>query len=161
MVAAAVILVAALHLGFMVLEMFLWTTPIGRRVFAQSREQAAASRVLAANQGLYNGFLAVGLIWGVWLGAAGRPFVLFLLGCVVVAGVFGAATANWRILLVQSLPGAAALALVIWAFMGRLTAALIPATAIPIALIGSVAAITLGKQKLLVVDFRRRWSASV
>lgn len=107
-----VLLVAALHLLFLVLEMFLWTTPYGRRVFGQTAEQAAASRVLAANQGLYNGFLAAGLIWGVALGEGGQAIRLFFLGCVIVAGVFGAATANRRILFVQALPAAAAFALV-------------------------------------------------
>lgn len=102
-------LIAVLHLWFMVLEMFLWTRPAGRRVFGLSAEFAQASRVLAANQGLYNGFLAAGLIWSLWLGAAGEGIRTFFLACVLVAGLFGAATANRRILWVQALPAALAL----------------------------------------------------
>jgi putative membrane protein len=98
-------LVAFLHLYFMVLEMFLWTKPYGRRVFGLNEEFATASRTLAANQGLYNGFLAAGLIWGLWLGSEGREIKLFFLGCVVLAGVFGGLTANRKILMVQALPG--------------------------------------------------------
>ena len=108
----AVGLVAALHLYFLVLEMFFWDKPLGRRVFGLTPEFAAASKSLAANQGLYNGFLAAGLVWGLGLGAAGDPIKLFFLGCVVVAGVYGAATASRKILLVQALPGAIAAALV-------------------------------------------------
>lgn len=104
-------LVALLHLYFMVLEMGLWTTPYGRRVFGLTPEFAAASRVLAANQGLYNGFLAAGLIWGLALGSGGQSVRVFFLACVVVAGVFGGFTANRKILLVQALPGAVALGL--------------------------------------------------
>ncbi|HYJ08580.1 MAG TPA: DUF1304 domain-containing protein [Polyangiaceae bacterium] len=105
--------VGLLHLAFLVLEMFLWDSPIGRKTFRLTPEFAAATRVLAANQGLYNGFLAAGLFWGVWLGNAGQAVKLFFLGCVVVAGVFGAMTSSAKILLVQGLPGAAALALVL------------------------------------------------
>lgn len=108
--AALVALVALLHLGFLVLEMFLWDKPFGRRTFGLSKELAARTRALAANQGLYNGFLAAGLVWGLWLGAAGRPVSLFFLGCVIVAGVFGAATVSRRILWVQALPAALAVA---------------------------------------------------
>jgi putative membrane protein len=108
----AVGLVALLHLYFMVLEMFLWTKPAGRRVFGLTQEFANASKTLAANQGLYNGFLAAGLAWGLWAGAEGYPQKVFFLGCVIVAGVFGAATANRKILWVQAVPGAVALALV-------------------------------------------------
>ena len=104
-------LVALLHLYFMVLEMFLWTRPYGRRVFGLTQEFATASRALAANQGLYNGFLAAGLIWGLYLGAAGRPALIFFLACVVAAGVFGGFTASRKILWVQALPGALALGL--------------------------------------------------
>jgi putative membrane protein len=110
-----VILVALLHVYFLVLEMFLWEQPIGLRVFRQSREQAAASRVLAANQGLYNGFLAAGLLWGLSLGTAGRHIVGFFLTCVIVAGVYGGATANRRILFIQALPAAVALTLLLLA----------------------------------------------
>jgi len=105
-------LVALLHVGFLVLEMFLWDTPAGRRIFGMKPEQAAATRVLAANQGLYNGFLAAGLIWGLWLGDAGRDVLVFFLVCVVIAGVYGALTASRRILYVQALPAAVALSLI-------------------------------------------------
>ena len=108
----AVALVALLHVYFMVLEMSLWDRPFGRRTFGLTREFAAASKSLAANQGLYNGFLAAGIAWGLWLGDAGRGVTLFFLACVVVAGLFGAATVSRRILPVQALPGAIALALV-------------------------------------------------
>jgi len=103
-------LVALLHLYFLVLEMFLWTKPRGMRVFGTTPEFAAASKSLAANQGLYNGFLAAGLIWGFF---AGDPVKIFFLACVIVAGAFGAATVNLRILWVQALPAAIALALVL------------------------------------------------
>ncbi|WP_415909960.1 DUF1304 domain-containing protein [Oleiharenicola sp. Vm1] len=102
-------LVALLHAYFLVIEMFLWNTPYGRRVFGLTPEFAAASRVLAMNQGLYNGFLAAGLAWSLVDGAHGFAVRVFFLGCVVVAGGFGAATANRRILYVQALPGALAL----------------------------------------------------
>ena len=101
-------LVAAIHVYILVLEMFLWTKPYGRRVFGSTAEFAEASKTLAANQGLYNGFLAAGLIWGLMLGPAGRAVQLFFLGCVIVAGVFGAATVNRRILFVQAAPAALA-----------------------------------------------------
>jgi putative membrane protein len=105
-------LVAALHVYFLVLEMFLWDTPKGRRVFNNTSEFSAASKVLAANQGLYNGFLAAGLLWGAWLGAAGKPIQTFFLVCVVIAGIYGGLTASRKILFVQALPGALALAAV-------------------------------------------------
>ncbi|MFI5166842.1 MAG: DUF1304 domain-containing protein [Thermoanaerobaculales bacterium] len=104
-------LVAILHLYFLVLEMFLWTTPFGMRTFGLTPEFAAATRSLAANQGLYNGFLAVGLAWGLLLGAAGHTITMFFLICVVIAGLVGGFTANRKILWVQALPGAIALAL--------------------------------------------------
>ena len=109
----AVILVAVLHLYFLVLEMFLWDKPLGLRTFRLTPEFAKASKVLAANQGLYNGFLVAGLVWGLCLGAAGTPVKEFFLGCVVAAGVFGALTSSRRILWVQALPGAVALAFVL------------------------------------------------
>jgi putative membrane protein len=109
-------LVALLHFYFLVLEMFLWDTPRGRRVFNTTPEFAAASKTLAANQGLYNGFLAAGLVWGLILGAAGRPVVIFFLGCVIVAGVYGAATVNRKILFVQAVPAALALLAVLFGF---------------------------------------------
>ena len=108
----AVAFVALLHLAFLVLEMFLWTKPIGRRVFGLPPDVTAASAPLAANQGLYNGFLAAGLVWGLVLGAAGFDVKVFFLACVIVAGLFGAATAKRSILWFQAVPGAIALALV-------------------------------------------------
>jgi|SRR5689334_3445757 putative membrane protein len=104
-----VAIVAALHVYFMALEMFLWTRPFGRRTFGLTPEFAEASKRLAANQGLYNGFLAAGLVWGLWLGDAGFAIKVFFLGCVIVAGVFGALTVNRKILFVQALPAAVAL----------------------------------------------------
>jgi putative membrane protein len=101
-------LVALLHLYFLVLEMFLWTKPLGLKVFAQSREKAEQSKVLAANQGLYNGFLAAGLVYGFATGS--HEFCLFFLVCVVVAGVYGAATVSRKILFVQALPALLAIA---------------------------------------------------
>jgi putative membrane protein len=106
-------LVALLHAWFMVLEMFLWDKPYGRRTFRTTPEFAAASRSLAANQGLYNGFLAAGLLWGLYLGAAGLEVKLFFLACVIIAGVFGAVTVNRYILFVQAVPGIVAMALLL------------------------------------------------
>ncbi len=108
-----VAVVAALHIGFLVLEMFLWTTPFGLRTFNLTPEFAAASAPLAANQGLYNGFLAAGLIWGLVARESAFAIKVFFLVCVIVAGVFGAATAKGTILFVQALPAALAL-LVLW-----------------------------------------------
>ena len=104
-------IVALLHVYFLVLEMFLWTTPYGRRVFGLTPEFAEASKTLATNQGLYNGFLAAGLIVGLALGAGGLHFKLFFLCCVIVAGVYGAWTVSRKILYVQALPAIAALVL--------------------------------------------------
>ncbi len=104
-------LVAALHLYFLVLEMFLWTTPTGRRVFGTDAEFAEQTKALAANQGLYNGFLVAGLVWG--LVAERTDVQVFFLICVVVAGLYGAATVNRRILLVQAVPALLALAAVL------------------------------------------------
>jgi putative membrane protein len=113
-----VVLVALLHLYFLVLEMFLWTKPLGLKTFRNSPEKAETTRVLAANQGLYNGFLAAGLIWslilGIGAGAAGRPVALFFLAGVVAVGVYGAATAAKKILYVQALPAAVAIAAVLF-----------------------------------------------
>ena len=104
-------LVAALHVYFLVLEMFLWTTPTGQRVFGRTAEEQESSRVLAANQGLYNGFLVAGLVWSLIGGAAiALPVRMFFLGCVVVAGIYGGLTATRRILVFQALPAAVALA---------------------------------------------------
>ena len=111
----AVAFVALLHAYFLVLEMFLWDKPTGLRTFGHTAEHAAASKVLAANQGLYNGFLAAGLVWGLTLGSAGTGVKVFFLVCVIVAGVYGAATAAKKILYVQALPAVAALALVLLA----------------------------------------------
>ena len=107
-----VALVALIHVYILVLEMFLWTKPAGLRAFGLTPEKAADSKVLAANQGLYNGFLAAGLLWGLSLGAAGTGVKVFFLLCVLVAGLYGAATASKRILYVQALPAAIGLALV-------------------------------------------------
>jgi putative membrane protein len=106
-------LVAALHVYFMVLEMLLWDRPTGRRVFALTPEFATASKALAANQGLYNGFLVAGLVWGLSQGGAGQPVKLFFLGCVIVAGVFGALTVSRKIFFVQAVPAAVAMAAVL------------------------------------------------
>jgi putative membrane protein len=103
-------LVALLHVYFLVLEMFLWDTPKGRKTFGLTPEFSAASKTLAANQGLYNGFLAAGLIWGLTLGPAGMSVKVFFLACVIVAGVYGAITVNRKILFVQAVPAVAALA---------------------------------------------------
>ncbi|MFC5577344.1 DUF1304 domain-containing protein [Lysobacter niabensis] len=97
-----ILLVALLHVYFLVLEMFLWTKPLGLKVFRQSAEKAEQSKVLAANQGLYNGFLAAGLAYGAATGS--REFELFFLACVIIAGLYGAATVNKRIFFVQALP---------------------------------------------------------
>ncbi len=102
--------VAALHVYFMYLEIVAWDQPLGRKTFGTTAEFAAASKALAANQGLYNGFLVAGLIWGLWLGDAGFGVKVFFLLCVIVAGAFGAMTVSRRILLVQALPAALALA---------------------------------------------------
>ena len=106
-------LVALIHVYIVVLEMFLWDTPRGRAAFGTSRELAAQTKVLAANQGLYNGFLVAGLAWGLYLGAAGLQIKVFFLGCVIVAGVYGAYSVSKRILWVQAVPAAIALGLVL------------------------------------------------
>jgi len=105
----AVFLVAALHVYILVLEMFLWNKPAGLKAFGQTQQMADATKVLAANQGLYNGFLAAGLFWG--LLTQSREFMFFFLACVLVAGLYGAATAARKILFVQALPAAVAIAL--------------------------------------------------
>ena len=107
-------IVAALHVYFLVLEMVFWDRPLGRRVFGLTPEFAAESKALAANQGLYNGFLAAGLVWSLLLGDAGTAIALFFLGCVIVAGIFGAVTVNRKILCVQAAPAALALAFVLF-----------------------------------------------
>lgn len=114
--AALVAFVALEHLGFLVLEMFLWRGPVGQRIFAMSAADAALTAPLAANQGLYNGFLAAGLLWSLWLGNTpmARDVATFFLACCLVAGIFGGFTAKWTIWIVQGVPAAIALAVVRW-----------------------------------------------
>ena len=107
----AVMFVAALHAAFLTLEMFFWDHPVGRKIFSMTEEQSANSAILAANQGLYNGFLAAGLLWG--LIARRRDVQIFFLLCVIVAGVYGGATAKPTIWLTQAAPGVVALLLVL------------------------------------------------
>jgi putative membrane protein len=109
----AVVVVAMLHLAFLVLEMFLWTRPFGRRTFGLTAEAARSSAALAANQGLYNGFLAAGLVWGVVANAF--DVKVFFLACVIVAGLYGGISVKRSILWIQALPAAIALALVLFA----------------------------------------------
>ena len=106
-----VALIALLHVYILVLEMFLWDKPAGRRAFGNTAAQAAATKVLAANQGLYNGFLAAGLFWGLSLGGAGTGVKVFFLSCVLIAGLYGAATASRKILFIQVVPAAIGLLL--------------------------------------------------
>jgi len=108
----AISLVILLHLSFMVLEMFFWNTAFGRKTFGLSTDFASQSAVLAANQGLYNGFLAAGLLWGL-IGTDGFDALIFFLCCIIIAGLYGAATANRSILFIQALPAAIALALLV------------------------------------------------
>jgi putative membrane protein len=111
---ALVVLIGVVHCYFLVLEMFLWTTPFGQKTFGRPREEMEATKVLAGNQGLYNGFLAAGLFWGAFAtGGSGRDLRLFFLGCVLVAGVYGGATAARKILYVQALPALIAIACVL------------------------------------------------
>ena len=113
-----VAVVALLHAWFLVLEMFLWTKPLGLKTFSNSLEHAKASATLAANQGLYNGFLVAGLVWGLLASPPEQAFAVktFFLGCVVTAGLFGAATVSKRIFFVQAMPAILALGLL---FAGR------------------------------------------
>ncbi len=104
--------IALLHICVLVLEMFLWDKPAGMRVFGHTQQAATASKVLAANQGLYNGFLAAGLFWGLSLSSGGTSVNVFFLCCVLVAGLYGAATSNRKILFVQAIPAAVGLVLV-------------------------------------------------
>ncbi|HAT7684385.1 DUF1304 domain-containing protein [Enterobacter cloacae] len=104
-----IVIVALIHLYILVLEMFLWNTKTGHKAFNLTPDFARDTRVLAANQGLYNGFLAAGLFWGLWLGERGVPVTVFFLSCVLLAGIFGAATASRKILYVQAMPALAAL----------------------------------------------------
>lgn len=116
MIASLIVaLIAALHVYILVLEMFQWTAKRTRKIFGTTAEFAVASKVLAANQGLYNGFLAAGLAWALWRGVAGAgmEFALFFLGCVLVAGVYGAASVSRRILYVQAVPAALGIAAIL------------------------------------------------
>lgn len=105
-------LVALLHVGFLVLEMFYWNHDIGRKVFGMTPELSSGSAMLAMNQGLYNGFLAAGLVWGVWQNRF--DVKCFFLACVVVAGVFGAATAKPSIFYIQAVPAILAFIALFW-----------------------------------------------
>ena len=106
-------LIGLLHVYILILEMFLWDKPAGLRAFGLTKEAAASSKVLAANQGLYNGFLAAGLFWGLSLGTDGTSIKVFFLLCILIAGIYGAITANKKILFVQAVPAAIGLALVL------------------------------------------------
>lgn len=106
-----VVLVALLHIGFLVLEMFLWDHPIGRRQFRMTPEYSKASATLAANQGLYNGFLSAGLLWG--LLAGDTSIKIFFLVCVLIAGIYGGFTAKRTILYIQALPALLAM-IAVW-----------------------------------------------
>ena len=101
--------VALIHLYILIIEMFLWDKPQGMKAFGTTAAFAAETKTLAANQGLYNGFLAAGLIWGIWLGEAGDPIKIFFLLCVAVAGAFGAVTVSRKILFVQTIPAVIAM----------------------------------------------------
>jgi putative membrane protein len=106
-----VLLVALEHLYFLYLEMFQWTAPRGLKIFRNTPQKAEDSKVLAANQGLYNGFLAAGLLWGLVypVAAAGLHIQMFFLGCVIVAGIFGGFTVSRRILYLQAGPATLAM----------------------------------------------------
>ncbi len=119
--ALSVLVVSGLHFGFLALEMFLWQQPQGLEIFDMTAEQAAETAILAANQGLYNGFLAVGLLWGLFVGK--RDVVFLFLLFVIVAGLYGAATASESILFVQAAPGVLALVLTILAGRSAASAA--------------------------------------
>jgi putative membrane protein len=106
-------IVAILHLGFLILEMFLWNKPFGLKTFSMTKEIADASATLAANQGLYNGFLAAGLVWGLWSGMASVK--IFFLACIILAGAFGGLTAKRSIIYIQALPALIGLILVVLA----------------------------------------------
>ena len=104
-------LIALLHIGIMVLEMFFWTHPVGQKIFSMSAEVAQSSEVLAMNQGLYNGFLGFGLLWGLISG--NQSLKVFLLICTIIAGIFGGLTAETSVIYVQALPGFITLLLVL------------------------------------------------
>ena len=106
------VLVILLHSYFLVLEMFLWEKPLGRKAFGLTQEFATQTKAMAANQGLYNGFLAAGLIWGLSLGSlaeSGRSIIIFFLGCVIIAGIYGGLTVSKKIIVIQALPALIAL----------------------------------------------------
>ena len=107
-------LVAALHILFLILEMFLWQKPLGRKIFQMDAETAFKTSILAKNQGLYNGFLAAGLIWSFFVPFA-VPLRVFFLTCIIIAGIYGAATAKWSILFIQALPALLTLLVVLFA----------------------------------------------
>ncbi len=106
----AISIVIVLHVLFLVLEMFMWNTPFGRKTFGLKEDFAKQSATLAANQGLYNGFLAAGLLWGL-VSTGGYDALVFFLSCIIIAGIYGALTANRSILFIQALPAMIALAL--------------------------------------------------
>jgi putative membrane protein len=106
-------LIAIIHVYIMLLEMLFWDKPYGLRAFGQTQQVATASKVLAANQGLYNGFLAAGLFWGLSLGVEGQQVKVFFLSCILTAGIYGAATANRKILFIQAIPAALGLAVLL------------------------------------------------
>lgn len=108
-------LVSLLHFYFLVLEMFFWDKPKGMKTFGLTPDFAKATKALAANQGLYNGFLAAGLVWGLLLGTSGDSIKVFFLCCVVIAGIYGGITTNKKILYVQAVPGIIALILILLA----------------------------------------------
>ena len=107
-----VALIAVLHVYIMILEMYFWDKPPGLKAFGLSQELASQTKVLAANQGLYNGFLAAGLFWGLSLGDQGKAVILFFLGCIFIAGVYGGLTAKRKILVIQAAPALVGLLLV-------------------------------------------------
>ncbi|MEO8883475.1 MAG: DUF1304 domain-containing protein [Devosia sp.] len=109
-----VVIVALIHAYIVVLEMVLWDKPQGMKAFGTTAEFARESKTLAANQGLYNGFLVAGLVWGLWPGGGGEPVKFFFLCCVIIAGVYGAVTVSRRILFVQAVPAALALLAVLF-----------------------------------------------
>jgi putative membrane protein len=106
------LIIGVMHFGILALEMFFWTSERARRAFNTTPEFAASTKVLAANQGLYNGFIAAGLVWGAWLGVDGKAISTFFLLCVAIAGTYGAMTASRRIIFVQTVPALVALAAV-------------------------------------------------
>ena len=107
------VLVILLHIYFLVLEMFMWDKPLGRKAFGLSKEFATQSKAMAANQGLYNGFLATGLIWGLSLGETGQSIIIFFLSCVIIAGIYGGITVSKKIVVFQAVPAFIALVFIL------------------------------------------------